>query len=151
MNKTVITFLLLFCITVSSCAVSKSVVSQHVDLSKYEYAAIINNNTYHIPAQLMEYEIQMFDAVEESGLKLINDMRIGELSPIQQSKLLLVKYGIDISEEETIVTVNFIDYLSGRPIVSCRGAYTTLGFDTAADIRGAINRVAEQISETFPK
>lgn len=27
----------------------------------------------------------------------------------------------------------------------------TLGFSTAADIRGAIKRVAKQISETFPK
>lgn len=151
MNKTTITLLFLLCIAISSCTTSKSVVSQNVNLSKYEYASIINNDTYHIPAQLMEYEIQLFDAVEESRLQLVNDMRISELSPAQQSKLLMVKYGVDISEDETIVTVNFIDYLTGRPIASCRGAYTTLGFSTAADIRGAIKRVAKQISETFPK
>lgn len=151
MNKATITLLFLLCIAISSCTTSKSVVSQNVDLSKYEYATIINNDTYHIPAQLMEYEIQLFDAVEESRLQLVNDMRIGELSPAQQSKLLMVKYGVDISEEESIVTVNFIDYLTGRPIASCRGAYTTLGLSTAADIRGAIKRVAKQISETFPK
>lgn len=75
MNKIIITFLFLIGITASSCTTSKSVVSQNVDLSKYEYASIINNDTYHIPAQLMEYEIQLFDAVEGSRLKLINDMR----------------------------------------------------------------------------
>ena len=120
-------------------------------MSRYEYASIINNNTYHIPAQLMEYEIQLFDAIESSRLKLVNDIRIGELSPNQQSKLLMVKYGVDILEEESVVTVNFIDYLTGRPIASCRGAYTTLGFSASADIRGAIKRVAKQIAETFPK
>ena len=63
----------------------------------------------------------------------------------------MVKYGIDVSEEETIVTVNFIDYLTSRPIASCRGAYTTLGLSVHTDIRGAIKRVAKQIAETFPK
>ena len=150
MNKIIITFLFLVGITASSCTTSKSVVSQNVDLSKYEYASIINNDTYHIPAQLMEYEIQLFDAVEGSRLKLINDMRINELTATQQSKLLMVKYGVDVLEEKSIVTVNFIDYLTGSPIASCRGAYTTLGFSVSADIRGAIKRVAKQIAETFP-
>lgn len=151
MNKVIVILLFLISIVVSSCTTSKSVVSQNVDLSKYEYASIINNDTYHIPAQLMEYEIQLFDAVEGSRLKLVNDMRIDELSSVQQSKLLVVKYGIDILKEESVVTVNFIDYLTGRPIASCRGAYTTLGFSMTADIRGAIKRVAKQIADTFPK
>lgn len=150
MNKRIAILLFFISIVVSSCTTSKSVVSQNVDLSKYEYASIINNDTYHIPAQLMEYEIQLFDAVEGSRLKLVNDMRIDELPPTQQSKLLIVKYGVDILQEQSVVTVNFIDYLTGRPIASCRGAYTTLGFSTAADIRGAIKRVAKQIAETFP-
>lgn len=64
MNRVIITFLFFIGIAVSSCTTSKSVVSQNADLSKYEYASIINNDTYHIPAQLMEYEIQLFDAVE---------------------------------------------------------------------------------------
>ena len=151
MNRVIVSFLFFIGIAVSSYTTSKSVVSQNADLSKYEYASIINNDTYHIPAQLMEYEIQLFDAVEGSRLKLVNDMRINELTSAQQSKLLMVKYGIDVTEEETIVTVNFIDYLTSRPIASCRGAYTTLGLSVQADIRGAIKRVAKQIAETFPK
>ena len=87
MNKVIVTFLLLIGIVASSCTTSKSVISQKADLSRYEYASIINNDTYHIPAQLMEYEIQLFDAIESSRLKLVNDIRIGELSPNQQSKL----------------------------------------------------------------
>ena len=151
MNKSIVTFLLLIGIIASSCTTSKSVVSQNANLSKYEYASIINNDTYHIPAQLMEHEIQLFDAIEESRLKLINHMRIGELTPTQQSKLLMVKYGVDVSDEQSVVTVNFIDYLTGRPIASCQGTYTTLGFDVDADIRGAIKSVAKEFAESFPK
>lgn len=135
---------------IAACTTSKSTISNNVDLSKYEYVAIINNDTYHIPAELMEYEIQLFDAVESSRLNLISDRRIFELTPQQQSRLLLAKYGVHHNESEAIVTVNFIDYMTGRPVVSCRGAFG-LGFDSAGDLKGAIKRVSKQISTTFPK
>lgn len=133
----------------ASCTTSKSIVSNHADLSKYEYASIINNDTYHIPAELMEYEILLFDAVESSRLQLISDYRIHELTPRQQNELLLVKYGVTQNEQEAIVSVNFIDYMTGRPVASCRGAFG-LGLDYEGDMKGAIKRVAKQISDTFP-
>lgn len=133
----------------SACTTSKTTISAIANLSKYEYATIINNETYHIPAELMEYEIQLFDAVGASRLQLISDYRIHELTPQQQSKLLLVKYGVNQNDDEAIVTVNFIDYMTGRPVASCRGAYG-LGISHAGDLRGAIKRVAKQISSTFP-
>lgn len=137
-------------ILLMACTTSKSTISNNVDLSRYEYASIINNDTYHIPAELMEYEIQLFDAVENSRLKLVSDARIYELTPAQQEKLLLVKYGVNVQPEETIVIVNFIDYVTGRPVASCKGAYSSLGVAGAShDIKGAISRVAKQISDTF--
>lgn len=136
----------------SACTTSKSTISNNVNLSQYEYASIINNDTYHIPAELMEYEIQLFDAVENSNLELVSDARIFQLSPSQQERLLLVKYGVNVQPEETIVTVNFIDYSTGRPVASCRGAYSSLGIaGSSHDINGAIKRVAKQISEVFHK
>lgn len=150
-DKLIIALLFIAVCFITACTTSKSTVSQHVDLAGYEYASIINNDTYHIPAELMEYEIQLFDAVENSHLKLVSDARIYKLSRSQQEKLLLVKYGVSIRQEETVVTVNFIDYSTGRPVASCRGAYSSLGIAGAAtDIKGAIKRVAMQISETFP-
>lgn len=141
-----IVVLLLF----SACTTSKSTVSNNVNLSYYEYASIINNDTYRIPAELMEYEIQLFDAVESSRLRPVSDFRIGELTPQQQSRLLLVKYGVTQTDEEAVVTVNFMDYMTGRPVASCRGAFG-LGLTHAADMKGAIKRVAKLIAETFPK
>ena len=153
MNNWIKNFLALIAVlALTACTTSKSTISNSVNLSKYEYASVINNDTYHIPAELMEYEIMLYDAVEDSHLQLISDARIYELSPLQLEKLLLVKYGVNVKEEETIVTVNFIDYMSGRPVVSCRGAYSTMGIAGAShDIKGAIKRVAKQISDTFNK
>jgi len=137
-----------FVVLLAACTTSKSTISNNANLSQYEYASIINNEAYHIPVELMEYEIQLFDAVESSRLQLISDRRIYELTPQQQSKLLLVKYGVNQNDEETIVTVNFIDYMTGRPVASCRGAYG-LGLDYEGDLKEAIKRVAKQISSTF--
>ncbi len=148
MKKYILILFSLF--VICSCTTSKTIVSQNVNLSKYEYATIINNETYHIPAELMGYEIQLFDAVESSRLQLISDRRIYELTPQQKSLLLLVKYGVNQNDGETIVTVNFIDYMTGKPIASCRGAYG-LGFGHAEDLKVAIKRVAKQISNTFPQ
>lgn len=134
----------------SGCTSSKSTVSKNVDLSKYEYASIINDETYRIPAELMEYEIQLFDAVEASRLKLINEYRIHEISPEQQERLLLVKYGVSWNEQVSTVTVNFIDYMTGRPVASCQGSYG-LSFSYGTDLKRAIGKVAEQISDIFPK
>lgn len=132
------------------CTTSKTTVSSTADLSQYRYACIINNETYNIPAELMEYEMQLYDAVESSRLQLVSDRRIFELTQHQQKDLLLVKYGVRHTGDEAIVTVNFIDYTSDRPIVSCRGAYA-LGLDRGGDLRGAIKNVVKQISKTFPK
>lgn len=149
-NRIVNILVIVITLLLAACTSSKSTISNKVDLAKYEYASIINNDTYHIPAELMEYEIQLFDAVESSRLQLVSDLRIFELTPQQQSKLLLVKYGITQNESETIVTVNFIDYMTGRPVASCRGAFG-LGLGYGADLKGAIKRVAKQIATTFPE
>ncbi len=136
-------------IMLSACTSSKTTVSKTVDLTNYEYVSVINNDTYHIPAELMEYEIQLFDAVVGSGLQLVGDNRIFHMPQYQQDKLLLVKYGISQGDNETIVTVNFIDYMTGRPVVSCRGV-SGLSLDYKGDLKGAIRQVEKQISNTFP-
>lgn len=151
MKKSLLITVIILGWLITSCTTSKSVVSQNVDLSQYRYASIINNDTYHIPAELMEYEIQLYDAVEGSGLQLVSDMRLYELQPQQLDRMLIVKYGVSITDEETIVTVNFIDYKTGRPVVSCRGAATSLGFSYQYAMNGAIKNVAKQISATFHK
>lgn len=143
-------FLAVIIALLTACTSSKTTVSDKVNLTQYEYASIINSDVYHIPAVLMEYEIQLYDAVEASRLQLVSDRRIHELTAAQQNKLLLVKYGVNQNDEEAIVTVNFIDYMTGRPVVSCRGAFG-LGLDRAGDLKGAIKRVAKEISTTFPK
>lgn len=149
MKKYTFLFCMFLSMILAGCTVSKSVVSQGADLTKYKYVTVIDNDTYRMPPELMQYQIQLYDAVEQSGLKMVGQYRLGDLTEEEQSSLLLAKFGVVVKPEETVVTVNFIDFNTDRPLVSCQGAYTTLGISVNSDIQGALERVGEQISKTF--
>lgn len=149
MKKYTFLFCMFLSMILAGCTVSKSVVSQGADLTKYKYVTVIDNDTYRMPPELMQYQIQLYDAVEQSGLKMVSQYRLGDLTEGEQSSLLLAKFGVVVKPEETVVTVNFIDFNTDRPLVSCQGAYTTLGISVDSDIQGALERVGEQVSKTF--
>ena len=130
MKKYIFLFSMFLSMVLASCTVSKSVISQDTDLTKYKYVTVIDNDTYRMPPELVQY-------------------RMGDLTQEEQSALLIAKFGVSARQEETVVTVNFIDFNTDRPLVSCQGAYTTLGFSANANIKGALRRVGEQISKTF--
>lgn len=69
MKKYTFLFCMFLSMILAGCTVSKSVVSQGADLTKYKYVTVIDNDTYRMPPELMQYQIQLYDAVEQSGLK----------------------------------------------------------------------------------
>lgn len=150
MKKTSYTLLLLFCVVLASCTTSKTTISQTADLSRYKYASLTDVMDYKGSAALMDAEVRIYDAIDNSRLQMIGDQMINELTYEQKQELLLVRFGVNQNDEESIVTVNFVDYLTGRPIASCRGAFG-LGMDRQGDFNGAIKRLAAQIEKTFPK
>ena len=97
----------------------------------------------------MDIEVKVYDALEATRLETIGDKRINELSFDIKKQLLLVRFSASQNDEESIVSVNFVDYMTGKPIASCRGVFG-LGWDKDGDMKGAINRVVEQIKKLFP-
>lgn len=67
MKKYIFIFSLFLSMVLTSCTVSKSVVSQVVNLEKNKYVAVLDNDTYRLPHELVQYQIQLYDAVEKSG------------------------------------------------------------------------------------
>jgi len=142
--------LFLLMILLASCTTSETTISQSANLTKYEYASLTDVMSYKGSAALMDAEVKIYDAIDNSRLQMIGDQAISELTYEQKLKLLLVRFGVTQNDEETIVTVNFVDYFTGRPVASCRGAFG-LGMNPQGDFNGAIKRVAFQIERTFPK
>ena len=63
---------------------------------------------YQGSAALMDAEVKIYDAIDNSRLQMIGDQAIGELSYEQKQQLLLVRFGVTQNDEESIVTVNFV-------------------------------------------
>lgn len=148
MKKTIL-FLTVVVICLVSCTASRSVISNSANLEKYKYASLVDVMNYSGSAALMDIEVKVYDALESTKLEMIGDKRIDELSFEQKKQLLLVRFSASQNDEESIVSVNFVDYMTGKPIASCRGAFG-LGWDKNGDMKGAINRVVEQIKKLFP-
>ena len=140
--------ILLFVLCLVSCTTSRTVVSNSADVRKYKYASLTDVINYNGSAALMDIEIKIYDALETTRLTMVGKERIRELSPAQKEQLLLVKFSVSQSDEESVVSVNFVDYMTGQPIASCRGAYG-FGWNRDGDMRTAIQRVVEQIQILF--
>lgn len=145
--KNIIFYTLLLFIFVS-CTISKSVISDNADIHKYQYASLSDVMNYNGSALLMDAEVHIYNALASTRLTMVGDNRIHELDAAQKEKLLLVRFGVTQNNEETIVSVNFVDYLTGKPIASCRGAYG-LGLGKDGDMEGAIKNVRNEIQKTF--
>ena len=131
-----------------SCTTSRTVISDTANLGKYKYASLIDVMGYNGSASLMDIEVQIYDAIDGTRLEMIGDRRIEELSSAQKTQLLLVRFSATQNDEESIISVNFVDYMTGKPVASCRGAWG-LGLDRDGDMKGAINRVKKQIQNLF--
>lgn len=89
--------ILMLCICLVSCTTSKTTVSQTVDLSKYKYASLTDIMNYQGSAALMDAEVKIYDAIDNSRLQMIGDQAIGELSYEQKQQLLLVRFAFALS------------------------------------------------------
>lgn len=144
MRKRILLFTFVISLLSYSCTTSKTTVSNSVDLGKYEYASLTDVTSYNGSASLMDIEVKVFNALEKTRLKMIGDNRIGELSYEQKEKLLLVRFSATSNDDESVISVNFVDYMTGKPVASCRGAFG-LGISRQHDMSVAINKVTEQI------
>lgn len=143
-----VTSFALIIIFLVSCTIAKSVVSDSAYIQKYQYASITDVMNYSGSASLMDAEVYIYDAVASTKLTMVGDKRIQELNADQKERLLLVRFGVTQNSDETVVSVNFVDYLTGKPVASCRGA-SGLGLDGDGNMKGAIKKVTKEIHKVF--
>jgi hypothetical protein len=149
MKKIYILFVCIMVFCLSACyTTNNAVVTNSVNLSKYNYATITNVMDYGGSAALMDLEVRIYNALSTTRLQVIGDRQIDSLSDIQKQQLLLVRYSGSQSDMESIVSINFVDFLTGRPVASCRGAFG-LGFSREHDMRVAIDNALDQMKKLF--
>lgn len=134
----------------SSCTMSKYVVSNSANIEKYKYASISEVMGYTGSPKLMDMDVQIFNIVASSDLEMIGEKEISNLSKEEQNALLLVKYSATQSKEESGISITFVDYLTLRPIATCKGV-SGLGLNESHDMRIALKKAQEQVKKLFNK
>lgn len=149
MKKILLLFVLTLTFSLSSCyTTSRAVVSDSANLAKYNYAAMTDVIGYTGSAALMDLEVSIYNALSATRLQVIGDGQLALLSDDQKKQLLIVRFSASQSDEESIVSINFVDYMTGKPVASCRGAYG-MGWTKDHDMRIAVDRAFEQIKKLF--
>ena len=119
MKRTILLILLAFAVGNNSCTTSKSFVSDSANMENYNYATITNVMDYAGSATLMNIEVEIYDVLNSTRLTVIGDKEINSLTESQKEELLLVRFSASQNDEESLVSIKFTDYLTGKPIASC--------------------------------
>lgn len=96
----------------------------------------------------MSIEAEIYDVLFSTRLQVIGDKQVESLSDIQKQELLLVRFSTSQSEDESVVSLNFTSYRTGKPLTSCRGTYG-LGWSKENDMSVATKKTFEQMKKLF--
>lgn len=97
---------------------------------------------------LMDLSVRIYDALSKTRLKVIGDREIDSLPDEYKNELLLVHYAASQNTNESVVSINFVEYLSGRPVASFRGAFG-MGITLEQDMDIAIKNALKQMMDFF--
>ena len=139
---------LLGCFVLSSCSTDKTMIAKGVNLNKYEYASIVKGQTIHGTETDIEIEPGIYDAIESTRLKMVGERRISDLPTEQKEKLVLVKYSATSNLEESVLTVSFEDYMTGKTVASCRSSNRS-AWTRQKDVDKSIRKLAGRIDKIW--
>ena len=139
---------LLGCFVLSSCSTDKSMISKGVHLDKYGYASLVQARNSIGTATDIEIEPGIYDAIEATRLQMVGERRIEELLPEQKEKLVLVKYSATSTPKESVLSVTFEDYMTGKVVASCRSS-NRFALTRQRDVDRAIKKLATRIEKIW--
>ena len=139
-----ILFVFLTAMVFTSCSTDKTMIAKGVNLNKYEYASIVKGQTIHGTETDIEIEPGIYEAIEETRLKMVGERRIDDLTTEQKEKIVLVKYAATSNEKESTLSVSFEDYMTGKTVASCRSS-NSFALTRQRDVDRAINKLAKRI------
>lgn len=142
--------ILLSIMALSSCSTDKTMIAKGVNLNKYEYASLVQTRNSFGTVTDIEIEPGVYDAIEATRLQMVGDRRIDDLSSDQKEKLVLAKYSATSSTKESVLTVSFEDYMTGKTVASCRASNRS-AWTRQKDVDRAIRKLAGRIEKVWGK
>ena len=141
--KNLKTYLLILfgALVLSSCSTDKTMIAKGVNFNKYEYASLTQTRNSFGTVNDIEIEPGIYDA-------MVGDHRIDDLTSEQKEKLVLVKYSATSNPNESVLSVSFEDYMTGKTIASCRSSNRT-AWTRQKDVDRAIRKLGSRIAKVW--
>jgi hypothetical protein len=135
-------------IVLSCYTPTEYVTTANADLSEYTYAMISELEDYSGDAAFYDAEVRIYNAIEEAGFEMVGETEASGLNEDKQRLLLKAKFAVSQSQYESVVTITFYDYLTGRLLGNATGAHGT-GWTVKQDLRRATEKAIIQVQEMF--
>lgn len=142
--------ILLGVFALSSCSTDKTMIAKGVNLNKYELASLTQTGNFFGTVNDIEIEPGIYNAIESTRLSMVGAQRINDLSPEQKEKLVLAKYTATSTTEESVLTISFEDYMTGKTVASCR-ASSASAWTRQKDVDRAIRKLRGRIEKVWGK
>ena len=139
---------LLGALVLSSCSTDKTMIAKGVNLNKYQYASLTQTRNSIGTVTDIEIEPGIYDAIEATRLQMVGERRIDDLTSAQKEKLVLVKYSATSTEKESVLSVSFEDYMTGKTVASCRASNKS-AWTRQRDVDRAIGKIAQRIKNIW--
>ncbi len=127
-------FLIAMVITIAflnSCYTpSETIITPGADLGVYDYATMLPVTG---SAGLARMEVKVYNALSRNGFIMVGNKQAPLLANKYKKRLVEVSLSISQSGIESIVSVTFYDFTTGRLIANCTGAFG-LGFSREYDL-----------------
>ncbi len=150
MKKSIL-FILVASLILSSCASTSHLVSENANLDDYDFVVLrLNSCATKIEPSLCGFDVKIFDTLSSQGLKSLGEKEISLLSEDELKKTLFVNTNYSLVENEVMLSLNFVDAFTGRPIANC---YSTgdIGLGYSRGIIKATEKIQTQIKYLFSK
>lgn len=139
---------LLGAFVLSSCSTDKTMIAKGVNLNNYQYASLTQARNSYGTVTDIEIEPGVYDAIEATRLKMVGERRINDLSSAEKGQLVLAKYSATSTDDESVISVSFEDYMTGKTIASCR-ASSKGAWVRQRDVDRAISKLRDRIIKVW--
>lgn len=150
MKKSIL-FIFLASFILTSCASTSYLVSKDANIDDYDFVVFdLNSAETKMAPSLCGFEVKIFDTLNSEGFKSLGEKEISLLSEDELKKTLLVNTNYSLVGNEVVLSLNFIDAFTGRPVANC---YSTgdIGLGYSKGINKATEKIQSQIKLLFSK
>ena len=150
MRKSIL-FIFLASLILTSCASTSYLVSENANLDDYDFVVLkLNSSNARTEPSLCGFDVKIFDTLNSQGFKSLGEKEISLLSEDELKKTLLVNTNYSLVGNEVVLSLNFIDAFTGRPVANC---YSTgdIGLGYSRGINKATEKIQSQIKLLFSK